>query len=154
MILKIATTEEMESLGSIIAQKVVPGSQIHLSGPLGAGKTTLVRGFLRGFDYAGKVKSPTFTLVEPYEFDNLWIYHFDLYRIESPLELDAIGFREYPGTDSICLIEWPEKAGTYLKDPDLFIKIKIIDDGREIQIEARTDAGQTIIKKVSSIFST
>ncbi|NNE38991.1 MAG: tRNA (adenosine(37)-N6)-threonylcarbamoyltransferase complex ATPase subunit type 1 TsaE [Gammaproteobacteria bacterium] len=140
----------MEDLGMLMANNVMPGMQVHLSGPLGAGKTTLARGFLRGFDYPGKVKSPTFTLVEPYEFGSLSIYHFDLYRIDSPLELDAIGFREYPGSESICLIEWPEKAESYLEDPDLYIKIELVENGRQVQISAETGPGEETITRISS----
>jgi tRNA threonylcarbamoyladenosine biosynthesis protein TsaE len=152
MRLKIQTAEEMEGLGTTIAKNVGPGFQIHLSGPLGAGKTTMVRGFLRGFDYPGKVKSPTFTLVEPYEFDALSIYHFDLYRIESPQELEAIGFREYPGTDAICLIEWPEKADIYLEPPDLTIKIEILEHGRQVDIAADTSIGKQSLVRITSAY--
>jgi tRNA threonylcarbamoyladenosine biosynthesis protein TsaE len=144
-----STPEVMEGIGKILFQNISPGIQIHLSGPLGAGKTTLVRGLLRGFGYPGKVKSPTFTLVEPYDFDGFSIYHFDLYRLESPLELDALGYRDYPGVDAICLIEWPEKAGDYLEQPDLLIEIGLMDTERLVHISTQTDYGKKLIADIS-----
>lgn len=146
----ISSASEMEKLGIVISQASNPGMKIHLSGTLGAGKTTLVRGFLRGLGYIGKVKSPTFTLVEPYEFDAFSVFHFDLYRIESSLELEAIGYREYPGSDSICLIEWPEKADDYLEIPDLLVKIQIENDNRIVDILDPGGVTKPLITKISS----
>lgn len=146
----ISTASEMENLGIVMSHASTPGLKIHLSGTLGAGKTTLVRGFMRGLGYTGKVKSPTFTLVEPYEFDSFSVFHFDLYRIESPLELEAIGYRDYPGTDSICLIEWPEKADAYLEIPDLLVKIQIENDNRAVDISDPGDCSNALITKITS----
>jgi len=146
----ISTASEMENLGIVMSHASTPGLKIHLSGTLGAGKTTLVRGFMRGLGYTGKVKSPTFTLVEPYEFDSFSVFHFDLYRIESPLELEAIGYRDYHGPDSICLIEWPEKADAYLETPDLLLKIQIENDTRVVDISGPGDCGNALITKITS----
>lgn len=141
----ITSPEAMEALGAELAANSQAGTQIHLSGELGAGKTTLVRGFLRGFGYPGKVKSPTYTLVEPYKFDHLSIFHFDFYRINQPFEIESIGYRDYPGDDAICLIEWPEKAGELLGQADLFIRFTIHDPGRELEFTACSEKGNLLI---------
>jgi tRNA threonylcarbamoyladenosine biosynthesis protein TsaE len=98
------------ALGGALAAGLTPGMVVYLSGELGAGKTTLVRGVLRGLGYEGKVKSPTFTLVEVYEVSRLYLYHFDFYRFSDPRELGEAGFREYFNPRSVCLVEWPEKS--------------------------------------------
>lgn len=139
----------METLGSRIAGAAGPGMQIHLCGELGAGKTTLVRGFLRGHGHQGKVKSPTYTLVEPYVFADLAIFHFDFYRIRDPAEVEAMGYREYPGPGAICLIEWPEKAGNFLGEADVVCTIEHDGDGRIVAIAARTEKGNLLINKLS-----
>ena len=137
--------KDTEDLGRRLAQAVLPGLTIHLSGELGSGKTTLVRGFLRGLGYTGKVKSPTYTLVEPYFFDSMTVYHFDLYRIENAGELESMGYREYPGPHAICLVEWPERAGSYLGDPDIGIHIEGQQENREIDIKAYSSEGISLI---------
>ena len=98
------------ALGAEIATILHPGLIIFLSGNLGAGKTTLVRGILRGLGYKEKVRSPTYNLVEVYKISKLYLYHFDFYRFESPTEWEEAGFREYFNADSICMVEWPEKS--------------------------------------------
>jgi tRNA threonylcarbamoyladenosine biosynthesis protein TsaE len=122
--------------------------QIHLCGALGSGKTTLVRGLLHGLGYAGKVKSPTYTLVEPYFFDNTTVFHFDLYRIADARELESMGYRDYPGPEAICLVEWPERAGSYLGDPDIRIHIEGQQDSRDINIDAFSSVGNSLINKI------
>lgn len=145
--------EDTEELGRRLAEWVSPGLTIHLSGELGSGKTTLVRGFLRGLGYTGKVKSPTYTLVEPYFFDDLTVYHFDLYRIESAGELEAMGYREYPGPQAICLVEWPERAGSYLGEPDIAIHIEGQRVGREIEINACSSSGKSLINNIKTLIN-
>ncbi len=114
---------------------------LHLSGNLGAGKTTLVRGLLRGLGFEGRVKSPTFTLVEPYAVSSLYLYHFDFYRFIRPNELLDSGFREYFNDASVCLVEWPEKAGENLPAPDIKIDLTVEGDGRNATISAHTEVG-------------
>ena len=102
---------------------------IFLQGDLGAGKTTLTRGFLRELGCKENIKSPSFTIVEPYEFSNFMVYHFDLYRIHDPEELEYIGLSDYLTDDAICLIEWPEHASELLPQPTVSCTIEIPDDG-------------------------
>lgn len=139
----------MESLGSRIARNCPAGARLFLHGALGAGKTTLVRGFLRGLGYGGIVKSPTYTLIESYEINGNEIYHFDLYRLNAPEELETIGVRDYFIQDGICLVEWPEKAGTRLGVPDLLIRIKDQEGCRQVSLEAQGPLGRAIIKNIT-----
>jgi len=112
--------QAMEALGCSLAAACTGGAWvIHLQGELGSGKTTLVRGFLRGLGYQGRIKSPTYTLVEPYELDECRIFHFDFYRIMDRSELELIGIRDYFVGYAFCLVEWPERVGDVLPPPDL-----------------------------------
>lgn len=117
--------QETEALGIKIAKTIKPPAVVFLEGNLGAGKTTVVRGFLQALGYDGVVKSPTFTIVETYEFPHCLVAHFDLYRIKSPLELQAVGFRDYFSDDTICLIEWADRILDILPKPTLLCKLKI-----------------------------
>ena len=119
-----------EALGAALAAGVAPGRVLHLRGDLGAGKTTVVRGVLRALGHEGKVKSPTYTLVEPYALSRLHLYHFDLYRLKNENEWRDAGFQEYFNADSACAVEWPERAGALLPPPDLEVKLEFAGDGR------------------------
>ncbi|MBN1379658.1 MAG: tRNA (adenosine(37)-N6)-threonylcarbamoyltransferase complex ATPase subunit type 1 TsaE [Gammaproteobacteria bacterium] len=119
----IRNEEEMLHLGTRLARIIRPPMLIYLYGPLGAGKTTLVRGILQGLDHSGSVKSPTYTIVEPYKLADFTLYHFDLYRLNDPAELEALGFRDYLSGDSLCLLEWPERGEGWLPPADVNIWI-------------------------------
>ena len=146
MIQQIPTEEAMLAFASLLAKAIPHHATIFLDGSLGAGKTTFARGFLRGLGFAGKVKSPTYTLVEPYHLDKHHVFHFDLYRLKTPEELYDIGIEEYFTPNAICLIEWPEKGGSLLPQPDLFCRFSIEGEGRQVQLEARTPLGQNILE--------
>ena len=145
----VATPELMEALGARFGVAATANLQLHLSGDLGAGKTTFVRGFLRGLGYRGTVKSPTYTLVEPYSFADFTVYHFDFYRVKEPNEIDAMGFRDYRAEASVCLIEWPEMAGDRTGTPDLLLRFDQQDNLRIIEPSALTDKGKLLISKLA-----
>ena len=121
---------------------------IHLEGELGAGKTTLCRGLLRELGHQGKVKSPTYTLVEQYNLASRSVFHFDLYRLVDPEELDYIGLDDYMNSDSLCLIEWPQQGGNYLPSPDIIIKLQYDENGRQMKVAACSDAGKILCTKL------
>ena len=123
---------------------------VTLRGDLGAGKTTLVRGVLSALGYAGRVKSPTYTLVEPYEIGAKAIFHFDLYRLADPEELEYIGFSDYLDGESLCLVEWPEKGAGMLPVADLDINLAVKGSGREVSLEAQTVAGERAVKSLEN----
>jgi tRNA threonylcarbamoyladenosine biosynthesis protein TsaE len=137
------------ALGAGIARGIVPGMVLHLSGELGAGKTTLVRGILRALGHDKPVKSPTFTLVEVYEVSRLYLYHFDFYRFNDPSELAEAGFREYFNPEAVCLVEWPEKAGPQLPTADLSVVMHVADAGRRVEMFAATEAGKACLRHIS-----
>ena len=122
---------------------------IFLQGNLGAGKTTFARGFLRGCGYQGLVKSPTYTLVEPYLLeDDKRVYHFDLYRLADGEELEFAGVRDYFDGQSVSLIEWPEKAGAYLPEPDIICQLEYQGQGRQIKVSAMTARGNEVVLRL------
>ncbi|EKF75949.1 hypothetical protein A11A3_00605 [Alcanivorax hongdengensis A-11-3] len=123
------------SLGAELGHRLAAGGCVYLRGDLGAGKTTLVRGMLRGLGYQGSVKSPTYTIVEPYEFGDVHIYHFDLYRLADPEELELIGVRDYFSSTALCLLEWPERGAGVVPPPDLEITLAVDGRGRQATLE-------------------
>lgn len=123
------------------------GMQVHWVGELGAGKTTLVRAVLRALGHMQRVRSPTYTLVEPYTIENvggapLSVYHFDLYRFTDPAEWEDAGFREYFDAGALCLIEWPQRAGGMLGVPDLQISLEVEGEGRRLTAHAYSETGR------------
>ncbi len=131
------------------AELSLPPLMIHLQGDLGSGKTTFARGFINKLGHSGKVKSPTFTLVESYDLEAMRLYHFDLYRLNDPLELEYIGVRELVGEpDIVCLIEWPERGGAGLPSADLVIALEYQGESRIVDYRANSTRGQTIIDEL------
>ena len=129
-------------LGAALAAGVGPGRVAHLRGDLGAGKTTLVRGLLRALGHTGRVKSPTYTLVEPYTLSRLHLYHFDFFRLKDAAEWENSGFREYFGPHAACLVEWPERVGAALGTPDVELQLDFAPVGRRARLSSRTPSGE------------
>ena len=142
---KLATEADTERLGAALAPRLHAGLIMFLHGELGAGKTTFVRGVLRGFGYTGAVKSPTYTLVEPYQMGGLTIYHFDLYRLNDPEELEFLGVRDYLAGSGVCLVEWAERGAGVLPVPDVDIAIDRQEEGRVVRFTSRTDKGAALL---------
>lgn len=134
--------------GKRLADVINAGAVIYLHGDLGAGKTTFCRGVIQGLGHTGNVKSPTYTLVEPYELTDVHAYHFDLYRLADPEELEFMGVRDYFSESSICLIEWPEKGGELLPQPDLDVELRYLGEQREIEFQANTSRGLDILNRI------
>jgi tRNA threonylcarbamoyladenosine biosynthesis protein TsaE len=135
-------------LGATLGRAASPGLVVFLRGELGAGKTTFARGFLRGLGYTGRVKSPTFTLVEVYEFSKLNLYHFDFYRFDDTREMLDSGFREYFAADAVCLVEWPEKAHG-LPRPDIEVRLEVTGDARTAALYAETEVGELCLEALN-----
>lgn len=146
----LAGEEATVALGRRLAAGLVPGMLVYLSGPLGAGKTTLARGMLRGLGYEGHVKSPTYALVELYELSRLDFYHFDFYRFSDPRELVESGLEEAFNETSVCLVEWPEKAGGLLPPADLDIALSVANSGRIASLTARTESGVRCLRQLQA----
>src|SRR5688572_33098242 len=140
--LKLPDAAATLRLGEALAAGIAPGRVLFISGDLWAGKTTLVRGLLRGLGYAGRAKSPTYALVEPYAFSSMDLYHFDFYRFKDRSEWLNSGFREHFNPDSVCVVEWPEKAGDLLAPPDLQIRLDFDGEARRARLEALSEAGR------------
>jgi tRNA threonylcarbamoyladenosine biosynthesis protein TsaE len=146
---------ETQQLGARLAHAVLAPAVIYLNGPLGAGKTTFVRGFLRGLGFHEKVKSPTYTIVEPYETEQYEVFHFDLYRLITPDELRQIDLADYFAPRAVCLIEWPEKGGALLPPADIACFFDMmqnesdgLDAARQIRFEAYTEHGDKTLARL------
>jgi tRNA threonylcarbamoyladenosine biosynthesis protein TsaE len=145
--------QAMVDFGGQLAKTCAGGAVIFLEGDLGMGKTTFSRGVIQGLGHEGAVKSPTYTLVEPYLINGREAYHFDLYRLGDPEELEYMGIRDYFGDDKLCLIEWPEKGRGVLPPADLVVRIAVShigEDGRELNVTALSDAGRQIIQSLAA----
>jgi tRNA threonylcarbamoyladenosine biosynthesis protein TsaE len=129
-------------LGAALAEGIAPGRVLFLLGDLGAGKTTLVQGLLRALGFAGRVKSPTYSLVELYELSSLNLYHFDFYRFTDRSEWEASGFREYFTPATACIVEWPERASGLLAAPDLEVHLAFAGSGRSARLAPQSEPGR------------
>src|SRR4051812_40891660 len=141
--------ESTLQLGARLAAGVRAGRVLHLRGELGSGKTTLVRGLLRALGEAGRVKSPTYGLVELYSVSSLNLYHFDFYRFKDRAEWLSSGFRDYFNPDSVCIVEWPERAGDLLAPPDVAIALEFDGAGRRAFLKAHSDSGRAWLSSAS-----
>ncbi|MGM0536344.1 MAG: tRNA (adenosine(37)-N6)-threonylcarbamoyltransferase complex ATPase subunit type 1 TsaE [Pseudomonadota bacterium] len=137
------------ALGECLGRALEGHGRVHLAGELGAGKTTLTRGILRACGHRGAVKSPTYTLVEPYELDGVLVHHFDLYRLGDPEELEFIGGRDLLAEDALCVIEWPERGEGWLPAPDLDVVLRLAGSGREATLSARSDLGRAVLERLT-----
>jgi tRNA threonylcarbamoyladenosine biosynthesis protein TsaE len=135
-----------EALGRLLPRRLV----VYLEGDLGTGKTTLVRGILRGLGHSGPVRSPTYTLIEPYELPAARVYHLDLYRLSDPEELDYLGLRDLSGEDAILLVEWPERGAGTLPSADLSIRIRYQIQGRHLTLSAVNPEAGTLVSAIAA----
>jgi tRNA threonylcarbamoyladenosine biosynthesis protein TsaE len=152
MQIEIPNEAEMLRCGGKVAAAAGFPCLIYLAGPLGAGKTTFVRGFLTGLGHKGLVKSPTYTLVEPYQLQTGSCYHFDLYRLAAAEELENLGIRDYLAAHACCLVEWPERGSGLLPEPDLAVDIQYGPQaqGRRLQLQACSPRGTEILNRLTS----
>jgi len=148
--LRARTEKEQERIAATLAASLPPACLIYLEGDLGAGKTTFARGLLRGLGHVGPVKSPTYTLIEPYEIEGRRCYHLDLYRLADPDELEFLGIRDLLQGDALLLVEWPERGADALPVPDILITISYRDPGRQLVLEAKTAVGGELLEKLES----
>ncbi len=142
--IELADADATVDWGRRLGLAAAAGGVVYLQGDLGAGKTTLTRGVLRAFGHAGAVKSPTYTLVEPYHFDGINVYHFDLYRLIDPEELELIGVRDYFTEQALVLVEWPSRGEPLLPAPDMTLHLQPADagHGRLLCVQAHSPTGQ------------
>ena len=140
--LKLSDAAATQRLGAALAAGLAPGRVLHLSGELGSGKTTLVRGLLRALGVEGAVKSPTFTWVEPYRLSRLDLYHFDFYRFDKKTEWLSSGLRDYFRADAVCIVEWPERAGDLWPPPEVAVELIYEANARVARIGAPSAEGE------------
>lgn len=139
--------------GQTLANVAIAGGVIFLQGTLGAGKTTFSRGLVQGLGHQGAVKSPTYTLVEPYENLSPKVFHFDLYRLGSPEELEYMGIRDFLQEGALALIEWPSQGEGYLPEADVVIDISVSAPGRTLNASAQTLYGESLIQAWQTLLS-
>jgi tRNA threonylcarbamoyladenosine biosynthesis protein TsaE len=151
----LADAEATVALGAELAEAAAAIARTHgltvfLHGDLGAGKTTFTRGLLTALGVAGAVKSPTYTLVEPYALGDLTAYHFDLYRLRDPEELEFMGARDYFRGGALCVVEWPERGGEFLPKPDIDLVIQSVNSHRRVQLRSRSEVGELLLKQLDA----
>lgn len=144
-----ATVALGEQLGALCHAAISNTALVlFMQGDLGVGKTTMTRGILRAFGHQGAVKSPTYTLVEPYAFADTQVYHFDLYRLGDPEELEYMGIRDYFEDRNLCIVEWPKRGAGVLPQADLELTLSVEAPGRRVQLHAHSDAGCAVLKQL------
>jgi tRNA threonylcarbamoyladenosine biosynthesis protein TsaE len=148
-ILNANSEQAQEAIGARLAAALQGGCVIYLYGDLGAGKTTLARGLVHGLGYEGRVKSPTYTLLEPYQVGSYQLLHLDLYRLADPIELDYLGLRDLAESDTVWLVEWPERGGAELPAADVQVTISYHGHGRQLTFTAHSDTGTTILARLA-----
>lgn len=151
MLLRLDDEDRQVAFGACLGRALDGHGRVHLTGELGAGKTTLTRGILRAYGHAGAVKSPTYTLVEPYALDGVLVHHFDLYRLGDPEELEFIGGRDLLAEDALSVIEWPERGEGWLPAPDLEIRLRLADAGREALLKAHSAHGRAVLARLAGM---
>ena len=144
----LADTTATEQLGQRLAVLCQAPCVLHLAGELGAGKTTLTRGFLQQLGHRGVVKSPTYTLVEPYQLGTCTVYHFDLYRLGDPEELDYLGIRDYLSDSAVCLIEWADRGGAWTPSADVVVELQYQHEARQALLHGISALGEKIVKRL------
>lgn len=145
---KLPDEAATENLGKQLGVATEADGLVFLEGNLGAGKTTLSRGLIQGMGFTGRVKSPTYTLVEPYEFSGKRIYHFDLYRLADSEELEYMGMRDFLGEKSLCLIEWAERGADFLPRPDIRVMLSDDGEGRLALLVSSSEKGDAILARL------
>lgn len=147
VVVELCLADETASLrlGQLLGESLQAGGTLFLEGTLGAGKTTLTRGLLRFLGHAGAVKSPTYTLVEPYQLAAVQVFHFDLYRLGDAEELEFMGIRDYFAPGSLCVVEWPSRGTGFLPAPDVAIALEVAPPGRLARLSAGTGKGRQLL---------
>jgi tRNA threonylcarbamoyladenosine biosynthesis protein TsaE len=154
--MRLADEAATAALAHAVAAAIQAPARIYLSGDLGTGKTTFVRALLRSLGFADRVKSPTFTLVEPYNLSRFDLYHFDLYRFSSDEAWHDAGFDDYLREDAVCLVEWPERAAAALPSPDLSLRLSFDgaavdgDSPRRVELAAHTESGRRWLTSIAA----
>lgn len=149
--IQLANEAETVAAGERLGRCLEMATVVYLDGDLGAGKTTFCRGVLHAYGHTGAVKSPTYTLVEPYELATITVYHFDLYRLGDPEELEYMGLRDYFSDDGIALIEWPERGAGVLPSPDIQVNIEQQGVGRRLVVQALSERGRRIVTQIKAL---